>query len=79
MTYADQIANAQSLEQLRDLLNAATAEQNAEIDARPHLMTSLPTFGGIEPSDTVGVWSWDAGRLLVGENAPFEIVDRADQ
>lgn len=28
--------------------------------------TSLPTFGGTEPRDTVGVWSWDADNLLVG-------------
>ena len=28
--------------------------------------TSLPTFGGEEPQDTAGVWSWDATRLLVG-------------
>ena len=28
--------------------------------------TSLPTFGGVEPHSTEGVWSWDATRLLVG-------------
>lgn len=28
--------------------------------------TTLPTFGGVEPRDTSGVWSWDETRLLVG-------------
>ena len=27
--------------------------------------TDLPTFGGEAPSNTDGVWSWDATRLLV--------------
>lgn len=31
--------------------------------------TALPTFGGEEPSDTGGIWSWDATRLLVGSCA----------
>lgn len=32
--------------------------------------TSLPTFGGPEPASTLGVWSWDADRLLVS-SAPL--------
>jgi len=28
--------------------------------------TELPVFGGAEPVSTVGVWSWDPTRLLVG-------------
>jgi len=40
-------------------------------------MTSLPTFGGTEPADTSGVWSWDSTRLLVGAGGDdLEIVDR---
>lgn len=27
---------------------------------------SLPTFGGIEPVDTEGVWSWDSENMIVG-------------
>ena len=38
--------------------------------------SSLPTFGGNEPSDTSGVWSWDADSLLVGEGSDLEIVPR---
>ena len=28
--------------------------------------TSLPTFGGPEPDDTNGIWSWDESRLIIG-------------
>jgi hypothetical protein len=28
--------------------------------------SDLPTFGGNEPSDTVGIWSWDKNSVLVG-------------
>jgi len=39
--------------------------------------TSLPVFGGKEPADTLGVWSWDEGRLLVGGcRSDLEIVAR---
>lgn len=38
---------------------------------------SLPTYGGVDPDDTHGVWSWDASRLIVGSCADdVEIVDR---
>lgn len=37
----------------------------------------LPTFGGEEPSDTSGVWSWDKNNLLVGTCVDdMEIVSR---
>jgi hypothetical protein len=39
-------------------------------------LSELPTFGGTMPADTQEVWSWDADRLLVGNE--FEIVARAD-
>jgi hypothetical protein len=44
-------------------------------------VSSLPVFGGEEPNNTIGVWSWDEARLLVGEGswAECEIVDRSDQ
>jgi hypothetical protein len=42
-------------------------------------MTELPTFGGEEPRDTHGVWSWDNERLLVGDCiADFRIVAREE-
>jgi hypothetical protein len=37
----------------------------------------LPTYGGEEPVDTLGVWSWDKTRLLVGAcSDDLEIVPR---
>jgi hypothetical protein len=36
----------------------------------------MPLFGGEEPSNTIGVWSWDATRLLVGEGYDWRIVAR---
>lgn len=40
-------------------------------------MSNLPTYGGKEPTDTLGVWSWDAESLLVGEGTDLSIVARA--
>jgi hypothetical protein len=38
---------------------------------------SMPTFGGDEPEDTGGVWSWDKTHLLVGSCADdLEIIAR---
>lgn len=40
-------------------------------------MTELPTFGGEEPLDTDGIWSWDETRLIVGLCAEdMRIIDR---
>lgn len=40
-------------------------------------MCDLPKFGGKEPKDTMGIWSWDENRLLVGDNFDqLEIIDR---
>ena len=38
----------------------------------------LPTYGGPDPADTSGVWSWDHSRLITGTCADdIQIVDRA--
>lgn len=56
------IHNAKNLQDLLAALRAAEAAgEAAQID-----MASLPTFGGEEPADTNGVWSWDSNNLLVG-------------
>lgn len=42
--------------------------------------TDLPVFGGEEPRDTSGIWSWDQTRLLVGTCAgDLRIVDRDER
>lgn len=46
-------------------------------DYQPNDLDDLPTFGGVEPKDTLEVWSWDETRLLVGTcAADLEIVAR---
>lgn len=60
-----------TLDELLDVLQGM--EDSREVD-----MTSLPTFGGTEPQNTIGVWSWDATRLIVGMGSDYEIVDRDD-
>ena len=60
----------EALRQTRSL----SPEDQAAID-----WSELPTFGGAEPADTSGVWSWDADSLLVGTCADdLEVVDRSD-
>ena len=41
--------------------------------------TDLPNYGGLTPENTVGVWSWDETRLLVGEcSDDLVLMSRAD-
>ncbi len=62
-----------SLDELLDVL----CDRDIEIDSQT--MTSLPTFGGDEPSDTVEVWSWDEDNLIVGGCADdYRIVSRSE-
>jgi len=48
-------------------------------------MTSLPTFGGEEPANMTGVWSWDETSFLVGDDigsgefvGDLKIISRVD-
>ena len=41
-------------------------------------MPELPTFGGEEPSDTLGVFSWDPNRLLIQRPHGLVIISRYD-
>lgn len=85
-------ARINTLASLLDVLLAAPDEKNTGAQtayaARHGLpvahgeidYTSLPTFGGDEPTDTVGVWSWDAADLLVGDGPDdLRIVSRAER
>ena len=53
------------------LVDAARTGADEAID-----FSSLPTFGGTEPVDTLGVWSWDETSLLIGEGSDLSIVAR---
>lgn len=79
-----------TLDELFDILCAAPTEKNTEAQGRyaeahglPHAhgeidWTSLPTFGGEEPANTRGIWSWDETRLLVGWDSAMRIVTRSE-
>ncbi len=60
------IAAPTTLERLQDYLRVGTLWDGAPLKHGELDTTSLPTFGGPEPADTQGVWSWDEERLLVG-------------
>lgn len=79
---ASDIRNAPDLDALAEALRAfweaiekARSDDEADpldVDAENALrvrgvdLADLPTFGGEEPADTRGIWSWDATRLLYG-------------
>lgn len=62
--------NVNDLDELLEVLN----NDSISVDD----MTSLPTFGGDEPQDTQGIWSWDETRWIVGASRQYEIEDRTD-
>jgi hypothetical protein len=63
------VRTAGSLDQLLTTLRLLDGGEGVD-------MSALPTFGPA-PSDTQGVWSWDASRLLVGDGwSDLEIVAR---
>lgn len=74
---------AAARDSLRDLDDVYRAMKNKDIAAmdpqHPEQWSAeLPTFGGPEPEDTMGVWSWDESRLIVGEGDNLEIVTREE-
>lgn len=78
---AQAIMSAKSLDDLfsapKDFAALSRHEQ-AEADA-DILWEDLPTFCDIAPPDTVGVWSWDQDRQIVGTCArDFAIEPRRD-
>lgn len=41
--------------------------------------TDCPTFGGLEPDETSGIWSWDEDRLIVGPTSgELRLISRED-
>jgi hypothetical protein len=72
-----------TLKELRDALLAGRYDEpsddsdGGDLWENHNTTTELPTFGGEEPSDTNGVWSWDETHLLIGEGGDdFVIVPR---
>lgn len=68
-----------TLEELMGWMQANECWNGAPVKHGELDWSSLPTFGGDDPIDTSGIWSWDADSFLVGENAEsLQIVDRED-
>ena len=55
-----------SIRTLQDLFNAMKAQTFDVVDVHGQFRTDLPTFGGKEPADKIGIWSWDSSNLLIG-------------
>jgi hypothetical protein len=53
----------ETLKELLDVLNTKSEEEI--LSEYGYTMDSLPTFGGAEPEDTMGVWSWDENFMIV--------------
>ena len=76
-------AEVKSLGELCELLNDGLLLDgqfsNIKFTAGEIDMSALPTFGGTEPSDTTGVWSWDAESVLLdtGSEPAYEVVSLA--
>ncbi len=79
-SWQERVNNATSLDDLCSILN----EMGAEIKATHSSdkleeyvdLAALPTFGGKEPSDTRGIWSWDKTRLLYADGWKWTIEAR---
>ena len=71
-----------NLVQLCATLNAIEAEiENEDSDFNVYIgdyvdITDLPTFGGVAPKNTAGIWSWDAEYQIVAGGDGFEIESR---
>jgi len=89
MNITEAISNAANLTELLTALNDVGNEinriQQDGLDAGDLIgdygrsVSECPTFGGDEPEDTAGVWSWDDTHLLVGEGwGSCELVARGE-
>lgn len=64
-------------ESLDDLLAALIACRDADPDQYAELpWDELPVFGDREPANTMGVWSWDDERVLVGVGGALTLRER---
>ena len=63
-----------TIDNLSDLLEAIKANTYTDVE-----MSSLPNFGGSEPQDTLGIWSWSAEEILFGEGLnEMQILSRSE-
>lgn len=86
MTYQERVNATTTLDELCSTLNeieSKIAAQNtfalfdSKIDNYVDL-AALPTFGGVEPNDTSGIWSWDATRFLYADGSIWTVEERPE-
>lgn len=68
----------ESIEELCSTLNEINQSDDFDPDRNPDL-TDLPLFGGDEPSDTLGVFSWSAEKLLWADGSTWSLTARNDE
>lgn len=81
-TLSNQISNAKSLDEVCDLLNSFTQDENDDQDCLEHHVDicSLPTFGK-EPECTMEIFSWNETHCLIQNTCTgpaFMIVERTE-
>jgi len=64
------IATATDLDELLEALRTieAALDDATTMDTLIEV-AELPVYGGEAPASTIGVWSWDSTRLLVGDSS----------
>lgn len=81
-------SDAPTLDALAGLLNGYAADPQLDGRGEPlrvdeiYDVTSLPTYGGEEPYDTLGIYSWDETRLLYcdgPDGAPWVLGPRDEE
>jgi len=78
---AQAIMSAKSLDDLLAAIKSfAALPRAAQVEADADILwEDLPTFCSSSPRDTIGVWSWDQDRQIVGTCArDFAIEPRRD-
>lgn len=77
MTREQALINLKLCKSLDDLLIFLTSEYATALSDND--WCELPTFGGIAPRNTSGIWSWDNNRVLSGQCASdLQIEDRIE-
>lgn len=84
MNYQQRINAARTLDELCSVLNQIETEIEesrtgalTDTNIGEHVnLAGLPTFGGPEPANTLGIWSWDETRYLGADGSHWSIGER---
>jgi hypothetical protein len=79
MNMTQKVNESKNLVELAELLNQFGASE-ADYDQQEYKnldLSNLPTFGGAEPTDTDGIFSWDQDNYLIAGN-DWEVISREE-